>query len=55
LYSDELLWDALERVQLKQTVNEMSEGLDSEVQNNGPNLSVSQKQLIFLARALIKK
>jgi ATP-binding cassette subfamily C (CFTR/MRP) protein 4 len=55
LYSDELLWNALERVQLKQAVKEMSEGLDSEVQKNGSNLSVGQKQLICLARAIIKK
>ena len=54
-YDDKILWDALERVQLKETVKEMKEGLDSEILKSGSNLSVGQKQLICLARAIIKK
>ena len=55
-YDDKVIWDALERVQLKETIKEtMKDGLDSEILKAGSNLSVGQKQLICLARAIIKK
>jgi ABC-type multidrug transport system fused ATPase/permease subunit len=43
------------KVQLKDTVKEMKQGLDSIVQKGGSNLSVGQRQLFCLARAILKK
>ena len=33
----------------------MNNGLDSQIQKSGSNLSVGQKQLFCLARAILKK
>ena len=54
-YSDKSLWESLEKVQLKELIQEFKGGLDYEVQKGGSNLSVGQKQLMCLARAIVKK
>lgn len=52
-YSDEKLWEALEMTSLKETI-EQRKGLQSEITENGENLSVGERQLISIARAIIK-
>jgi len=54
-YTDQLLWNALDKVQLKDMIKELKGGLDYQIQKSGSNLSVGQKQLICLARAIVKK
>ncbi|XP_039258783.2 ATP-binding cassette sub-family C member 4-like isoform X1 [Styela clava] len=54
-YSDEDLWDALEQVQLKKYVESFPMKLNTELAESGSNLSVGQRQLVCLARAVLRK
>ncbi|XP_028790571.1 LOW QUALITY PROTEIN: ABC transporter C family member 8-like, partial [Neltuma alba] len=55
LYSDEEIWEALEKCQLKSTISRLPNQLDSSVNDEGENWSVGQRQLLCLGRVLLKR
>ncbi|KAF9354170.1 hypothetical protein BGX26_007997 [Mortierella sp. AD094] len=54
-YNDVEIWGALESASLKSYVQTLPEALSTTIENGGENMSLGQRQLMSLARAMLSK
>ncbi|KAI8897614.1 P-loop containing nucleoside triphosphate hydrolase protein, partial [Globomyces pollinis-pini] len=53
-YEDKQIWDVLDSCSLREYVNQLPQALESEIEADGSNWSMGHRQLVCLARAMLK-